>query len=118
MSEESQSLADKSILDDESRTHIELIEAVGPLDLTLPVHVIRNAIEMASTRFRGEYNFVGAKTDLSIPGADGKDSIPCTVLKPDCQRASWSHVMVYFHGGGWVWGSRNTHIAFCERVCQ
>jgi acetyl esterase len=55
---------------------------------------------------------VGDVTDRTIPGPD--DEIPIRVYRPDAERPH--PVVVYFHGGGWVVGSLDTHDPVCRHL--
>lgn len=49
-------------------------------------------------------------TDISIPSGD--ESIPARVYRHSTK--SSLPIMVYFHGGGWVFGSVATHDTVCR----
>ncbi|WP_158854974.1 alpha/beta hydrolase [Halorhabdus sp. CUG00001] len=57
---------------------------------------------------------VGATTDGTIPGPD--DDIPVRVYQPD-QPGPYP-TLVYFHGGGFVFGSIATHDTVCRRLAR
>ena len=57
---------------------------------------------------------VGAVSDGSIPGPDG--TIPVRVYRPD---GTAPHpTLVFFHGGGFVFGSIATHDVLCRRLTR
>lgn len=59
--------------------------------------------------FRGEEPaFPGRVTDEVIETGPDKHSVPVRRYRPD-HEAHPGHVLVYFHGGGWVLGSADTH---------
>ena len=49
---------------------------------------------------------------IQIPGAEG--SIKARVYNPEPEASALLPVLVYFHGGGWVMGSIETHDALCR----
>ena len=57
---------------------------------------------------------VGDVLDRTIPGPGGE--IPIRVYRPDAERAH--PVLVYFHGGGWVVGSVDTHDSVCRHLAN
>lgn len=52
--------------------------------------------------------------DLAVPGPDG--DIRVRLYKPQAEGPL--PVVVYFHGGGWVTGSLNTHDNFCRALAN
>ena len=57
---------------------------------------------------------IGAVCDLDIPGPAGV--VPCRLYKPLAGPAMLP-TLVYFHGGGWVIGDRETHDVLCRQLC-
>ena len=113
--------ADEVKLGPESKAFVDQVKKVGPIDLSLPVDSIRQLNEQTSERFKGNYVFNGSKEDQLLPAVDNGDSyeLPVTILRPKVEsEASWNNIMVYFHGGGWTRGSRNTHMKFCEMMAR
>ena len=49
--------------------------------------------------------------DLQIPGADAA-SIPARLYRP--QSTAHLPIMLYMHGGGWMFGSIDTHDTLCR----
>ena len=59
----------------------------------------------------------GVRTrDLDIP-SDGDDPLPARLYEP-VNLAPGSPLLVYFHGGGWVIGSVETHDATCRYLAR
>ncbi len=56
---------------------------------------------------------IGNIEDLSIPGPHG--DIPLRIYHPIDTTPNLP-VVVYYHGGGWVIGSRNSHDALCRQI--
>lgn len=46
------------------------------------------------------------------------ESIPIRIYKPEREKSGPLPAVVYFHGGGWVLGSIETHDALCRRLCS
>ena len=57
---------------------------------------------------------IGSVQDLDIPGPAG--AVPCRLYKP-LTIATMLPTLVYFHGGGWVIGDRDTHDVLCRQLC-
>jgi acetyl esterase len=55
---------------------------------------------------------VHAVEDRSVPGPAG--DIPVRVFRPS---AATLPILVWFHGGGWVTGSIETHDLVCRQLC-
>src|SRR5690606_31669474 len=49
---------------------------------------------------------------LDLPGRQ----IRARLYRPDAADAALLPVLVYFHGGGWVFGSLDTHDSICRRL--
>ena len=100
-------------LDPQAQVVIDMIESMGVGDLTpetdpdeiralMNAAVLPSGIELASV------------TDREIPGPGGP--IPVRVYRPagDAPKP----VVVYYHGGGWVLGSLDTHDGTCRRLAD
>lgn len=98
-------------LTEESKSYFALLD---PLDLegTL-MKDLRQRAEDTAEKFRGDLVYAGTREETNI--AEDELSVPVTVLKPNtlCE-----NIMVYFHGGGWTWCSRKTHLSTCEMISQ
>ena len=102
-------------LSEESSSYLQLLESGPKLDLEVtPVKDLRERAEGLAQRFKGEFLYQGAREDASIPG--DKSDVLATILKPNSETCRT--VMVYFHGGGWCWSSRQTHMTSCEIISQ
>lgn len=58
---------------------------------------------------------IGKTEDLNIAGPHGE--IPLRIYHP-VSGGSNLPVLTFFHGGGWVIGSRNSHDALCRKICN
>lgn len=100
-------------LDPQAQAVIEMIETLGVADLTddtdpteiralMDAAVLPSGIEIASV------------TEQQIPGPAGP--VRVRVYRPAGDAAK--PVIVYFHGGGWVIGSLETHDGTCRRLAD
>ncbi|MEP4190608.1 MAG: alpha/beta hydrolase [Sneathiella sp.] len=58
---------------------------------------------------------IGSVQDLDISGPHGP--IPLRIYKP-VSGSDILPVLVFYHGGGWVIGSRNSHDALCRKIAK
>ena len=108
-------------LEGESKSFVDYVNKVGALDLSLPLEAIRELNELTAERLKGDFIFLGSREEKVVAAKDGDVSykIPVTILKPPLESDScWKNIMVYFHGGGWTWSSRNTHMKLCEMIAR
>lgn len=105
-------------LDSESRPFVEYMNRIGPLDTTNSLEVIRQYNEIAAQKLKGKFVFKGITEEKDIPSIDNgaEYKVPVTVLKPEGTVQPWKYILIFFHGGGFTFGSRNTHMKFCEMV--
>ncbi|WP_435175102.1 alpha/beta hydrolase [Halorussus sp. AFM4] len=90
---------------------LEQLDQEGMPDLsTLDPEEARALFEEFRTRESSEA--VADATDRTIPGPGGE--LPIRVYRPDDDRPH--PVLVYFHGGGWVVGSIDTHDTLCRHL--
>ena len=102
-------MSDRSRWDPEMRAYQAEAEAIAakfpPVKLELPLEPHR-AVNDAISLARGARGPEMAETTERWVAARGR-RIYCRVHRPRTDRAL--PVLVYFHGGGWVWGSVDTH---------
>lgn len=72
----------------------------------------REAIERAAAATRGSGEPVAKVEDRSVPGPEG--SIGVRIYTPEGKGPF--PVVVFYHGGGWVTGSIDTHDALCRKL--
>src|SRR5438477_11818176 len=100
-------------LDPEAKMLLEqLTTVVRPFD-ELSVDEARAAIVTLSAA-AGEGEAIARVENRSVPGPRGE--IPVRVYTPE-GRAPFP-VLVYFHGGGWVIGSLETHDGLCRHLAN
>lgn len=108
-------------LEPESQSYLDIAKQAGPLDLSLSLDVIRHLNELTAQRLKGDWLFPGTSEEVIISAEDRGTSynVPLTILRPSAQSGeSCSNVLIYFHGGGWTWGSRATLMKFCEMISE
>ena len=94
-------------LDPEVQLALRLVAATGGDRFeALPVPEARLRVEAEARIFRGRRLPVGAVRDLSVAGA--ADPLPAR-LYDHTPAGEPAPLVVYFHGGGWVVGSLDTH---------
>jgi acetyl esterase len=77
----------------------------------MPVDEARRVIEEGAPVMFGEPDAVGSVVDRSLPGP-----VPVRIYEPPGSARDLP-VLVYFHGGGWVYGSLDTHDGVCRALC-
>lgn len=99
-------------LDEDIRVYLESVAGVPRAsELNRPVSELRTAVDsMWSERPVGTYAV--RSRDLSISGRDGP--IPARHYEPASEPAL--SLLLYFHGGGFVFGDLNTHDEICRRL--
>ena len=76
----------------------------------------RKAYEASTIVYRHSSGDLDHVEDRPIPGPDG-NAIPIRIYTP-VSRSKSLGVAVFFHGGGWVLGSLNTHDHMCRYLAQ
>jgi acetyl esterase len=101
-------------LDPQSRFLLDQLAARGgPALHELDVPAARQAFEALRLPVPGEP--VAAVEALRLPGPDGE--VPARLYVPEGAPAA-SAALVYFHGGGWVIGSPDTHENLCRALAN
>jgi acetyl esterase len=102
-------MSDRSRWDPEMRAYQETAEAIAtkypPVKLEIPLEPHRRVNDAISLA-RGARGPAMAETTERWVAARGR-RIYCRVHRPRTDRPL--PALVYFHGGGWVWGSVDTH---------
>jgi acetyl esterase len=103
-------------LDPQAREFLDRLAAANlPRIETLPVDQARVQLEL-STRFLGPLPRVAGVNDRAIPGPGGP--LRVRIIQPATAAAARPPVLVYFHGGGWVLGSIETHEGMCRAIAN
>ncbi len=99
----------------EVRALLEMMDAQGapPLETQDPVEA-RAARVDGMKMLAGEPDALGRVEDLSIPGPGG--NIPARLYAGG--HGGVRPALVYFHGGGFVFGDLNTHDATCRAIAK
>lgn len=83
------------------------------------VEAARQSFYERNELMAGKTEFEGSEQDIIIPSSDVKDGLPITVYKPKtCDSLQAPAILVYFHGGGHVVGSRKTHETVCKILAR
>ncbi|MBV8368957.1 MAG: alpha/beta hydrolase [Candidatus Eremiobacteraeota bacterium] len=103
-------------VDPQARAFLDYIAALNrpPLE-TMPLDEVRALFEEAFTRLGGPPLPVGRVAEVTAPGPRG--AIPIRVYTPE-GAAEPRPMLVYFHGGGWVCGSRDSYDSVCRLLTR
>ena len=96
-----------------------VLEAMAAMNLTppdkLPVQQAREQFKRARAAFVAPAQAVASAVDRPIPGPAG--GIPVRLYRPlGSQTSEMLPALVYFHGGGWVFGDLDTHDPLCREL--
>jgi acetyl esterase len=99
----------------EVRALLEMMDAQGapPLESQDPVEARSSRVE-AMKVLGGEPDALGRVEDLSIPGPGG--DVPLRVYASES--GGLRPALIYFHGGGFVFGNLDTHDAVCRALAK
>jgi acetyl esterase len=101
-------------LDPQAQELLDQLNALGVRPLSsMPVAEARRMMEVMAS-MRGEPVPIQSAVDRRIPGPGGE--IPVRVYTP-AGSGPWP-LLVYFHGGGWVLGSLDTHDSICRELAN
>ena len=104
-------------LDPQCAEIIAKAEAAGGSPLENKDHFIaRKEYEASTVVYRHSGGDLDSVVDRNIPGPNGI-SIPVRIYTPISAKQT-SGVAVFFHGGGWVIGSLNSHDHICRYLAQ
>ena len=98
----------------------ELIEALRTREHELPTHTL--SPEAARAQRRGRHvpperaDAVARVRDRAIGAPDGEGEVPIRIYEPDGTESR--PAVVYFHGGGWVVGSIDSHDPLCRALAN
>ena len=107
-----QEKATVSPLDADSRAFVAaLAESQAPGFHELPPVAAREAFASLTELFGKGPDDVTAKDSQF-------DGVPVRIYKPKGNSSNKLPVILFFHGGGWVLGSIETHDALCRRLCS
>ena len=101
-------------LDPQTEAMIASVAGGKPVD-QMTVQEMRDALESRVAVTGGPPEPVASVSEAQVPGTDG--SIPVRVYVPDGGTAP-RPALVFFHGGGWVRGSLNTHDNLCRSLAN
>jgi acetyl esterase len=105
-------------LDADTRAYLDAIADFPPTH-TLTVEAVRAGMESTAADLFGPVAEVASAEDRAIPGPNGP--IRVRVYRPalpaEVAPATPLPAFVFFHGGGWVIGSLDTHDGVCRALC-
>ena len=98
-----------------------VIDAFGRMNLIppdkLPLAEARVQFMQARTPFLAPVQEVAVARDVSIPGPGGP--LLVRVYRPlGSQPDEQLPALIYFHGGGWVFGNLDSHDPLCRAICN
>ena len=98
-----------------------MVDAMARMNIVPPesltVAQAREQFRLVRAPFVAAAQEVGAVTNQTIPGPAG--DIPIRTYRPLGSRPEDKlPVLVYFHGGGWVFGDLNSHDPMCRELCN
>jgi acetyl esterase len=97
-------------LDPDAAAFLEAYNRAAPPPIwTIPVSEARAGVQPLP----GPAEEVGGVRDQRT--SDGQGGVPVRIYEP---REEAAGTIVYFHGGGWVTGSLDSHDGLCRRLCN
>ncbi|MDQ6944071.1 MAG: alpha/beta hydrolase, partial [Candidatus Eremiobacteraeota bacterium] len=104
------------MLDPQARAFLDYIAGLNrpPIE-SMPLADARALFEESFTRLGGPPVAVGRVEEVEAPGPRGP--IPVRVYTPE-GAVGPRPLFVYFHGGGWVNGSRDSYDAVCRQLTE
>ncbi|MBX3442939.1 MAG: alpha/beta hydrolase [Planctomyces sp.] len=103
------------MLDPEAAAHLELLARgnVPPLEAQ-SIEITRSQMAVAA----GPREPLASVVDTDVPGPAGP--IPVRIYRTRAQESANppQPVIVFFHGGGWILGSLDSHDALCRRLAK
>ena len=100
----------KALMEVLARQGVASVSQVGPV-LAREAYMVRKAISQPDPVPVGEVR------DFEIAG-DAGHPVPVRLYRPDQPGTTPCGLTVYFHGGGFVIGSIESHDALCRQLCQ
>jgi acetyl esterase len=102
-------------LDPKAKALLTAIAVAGEPDISIiPLDVAREQVEKGYARMRIPVKPVGSVQDISIPNAEGE--IPVRIYTPEGEGPF--PVIVFFHGGGWVFFHLDAYDPICTHLCS
>lgn len=103
------------VLDPQAEALLKQMEADGVPEVSeMSVPQARMFIEKAFTEMVPNPDLVSEIQNFTVPGPAGK--LPVRLYKPEASETP--PLVVYFHGGGWVIGSVESHDATCRALAK
>jgi acetyl esterase len=106
-------------LDPQARAYLDAVIALGgKLPREMTPDEWRQAMADRRKHFPVQQQPIARSEDRTVPGPDGE--IPVRVYTPDAATGASGPlpILVYYHGGGWVIGSIETHDNTCRALAN
>ncbi len=101
-------------LDPKAKALLTAIEAAGPVNFdAVPLEFAREQVDAGYSRMKIPVKQVGSVRDLSLPGPES--DIPVRIYTPEGDGPF--PVIVFFHGGGWVFFHLDAYDPVCSHLC-
>lgn len=101
------------VLDDDIRQYLDsMADVPRPSEQTASITELRHANDLAAAKVPGPEREAETR-DFTVPGRDGP--VPVRHYLPES--AAPQALVVYAHGGGFVFGNPDTHHAVTNRLC-
>ena len=102
------------LIDPKAKALLTAIEAAGQIDFdAVPLEFAREQVEAGYSRMKIPVKQVGSVRDLSFPGPE--TDIPVRIYTPEGDGPF--PVIVFFHGGGWVFFRLDAYDPICSHLC-
>lgn len=103
------------MLDPKAKALLTAIAVAGePAIDSVPIQVAREQVEKGYARMKIPIKPVGSVQDISIIGSAAE--IPVRIYTPECDGIL--PVIVFFHGGGWVFFHLDAYDPICTHLCK
>lgn len=103
-------------LDPEARAYLDYVTSLGRPPYREQTLASVRERQFAILAFAGEPEPVARIENRTIPGPGGP--IPVRIYTPERRGEDLLPALVYFHGGGWVLGTLDTHDNVCRKLAN
>lgn len=103
-------------LDPEARAYLDYVTSLGRPPYREQTLASVRERQFTILTFAGEPEPVARVEDRTIPGPGGP--VPVRIYTPSQRSIGLLPALVYFHGGGWVLGTLDTHDNVCRKLAN
>jgi acetyl esterase len=104
-------------LDPHAKRFLDMAAAAGAPEIAkLTPQAMRQAFLRLTQMVEGRHVAVGRVENRELPGPGGP--LPIRVYTPVAPAAGPLPALIYFHGGGWVFGDLDTHDGICRMLAH